>query len=134
MMMRHNGQIAIEFLIYIGVALCIIIVFLASILAISESNMKARTYSDIDDMGKSLQQEFLLASQLEDGYIRRINLPATLNGKSYNVTLGQSNPLNSYITLGYEKSELFYLIPPVNGSIIKGNNVLRKQNGALQIN
>jgi hypothetical protein len=132
--MRCKGQIAIEFLLYIGIAFFVIIVLLASILAVSENNTKARTFSDVDDLGKALQQEFLLASQLEDGYTRRINLPVTINGLRYNVTLGQSNPTNSYLALGYENSELYYLIPPLVGNITLGNNILRKQNGTLYIN
>ncbi len=133
-MNRKKGQIAIEFLLYIGIAFFMVIVLLASILAVSEDNVKIRTYADMDDLGKSLQQELLLASQLEDGYTRRINLPITMNGKGYNVTVGQSNPQNSYILLAYEGSELFYLTPPVEGNLTLGNNVLRKRNGTLYVN
>jgi hypothetical protein len=88
----------------------------------------------MDDLGKSLQQEFLLASQLEDGYTRRLNLPVTLNGKSYNVTVGQTNPAHGYMIFLYGNSEWFYLIPPVEGNISLGNNVLRKLNGTLYLN
>jgi len=133
-MTKEKGQIAIEFLMYIGIAFFIIIVLLAAILAFSENNVRTRTYSDVDDLGKSLQQEFLLASKLEDGYTRKMNLPSTLNGKSYNISIGQSNPMNSYIVVGYEESELYYLIPPIIGNITLGNNVLRKVNGTLYLN
>lgn len=134
MKITYKGQIAIEFLMYIGIAFFVIIVFLASLLAVSENNTRTRTYYDVDDLGKSLQQEFLLASQLEDGYTRRLNLPVTINGKSYNVTVGQTDPAHSYMIFMYENSELFYLIPLVEGNISLGNNVLRKLNGTLYLN
>jgi hypothetical protein len=132
--MRYKGQIAIEFLMYIGVAFGVVIVLLAVILSVSENNTDIKTRQDMDDLGKSLQQEFLLASQLEDGYIRKINLPMTMNGKEYNATLGQSNPLNSYLVIAYSNSELFYLIPPIVGNMTLGDNILRKYNGTLYLN
>lgn len=133
MIKRNGGQVAIEFLMYVGVAFFIVLALMATIFTLSENNARTRAYNDADDLGKSLQQEFLLAAKLEDGYVRRINLPMTLDGKAYNITLGQSDPAHSYMILGYESSELYFLIPPITGNITLGNNMLRKNNGTLYI-
>jgi hypothetical protein len=135
--MKHNGQIAIEFLLLIAIAFGVILTFLVAILSVSEGNTKMKAYQEMDDLGKSLQQEFLLAAQLEDGYTRRINLPLTANGERYTAYLGITNNTNithGYVLLTYESTELFYLIPPVTGNITLGNNVLVKNNGTLRIN
>jgi len=128
-----KGQIAIEFLMYIGMAFFIVIAMLAVIFIVSEENTRSKNYSDIDDLGKALQQEFLLASQLENGYTRMINLPVTLNGKIYSVSIGHPASQSYYIMLEYDTIETYYIIPPVNGSIVLGDNVLRKYNGTLYL-
>ncbi len=94
-------------------------------------------YAEMDDLGKALQQEFLLAAQLEDGYTRKINLPITANGQDYEVVLWLSNNTDikyGYLLLTFESVEILYLVPPVNGTIIKGDNTLTKNNGTLRIN
>ncbi len=135
--MKHNAQIAIEFLLLIAIAFGVILTFLVALLSISEGNAKMKAYQGIDDLGKALQQEFLLATQLEDGYTRRIDVPLTANGKRYDIYLGMVNHTNvthGYLLLSYESNELFYLIPPVTGDIVLGQNILVKNNGTLRIN
>jgi hypothetical protein len=135
--MKHNGQIAIEFLMLIGVAFFIVLSLLIMTFSVFESNTKAQAYEEIDDLGMALQQEFLIAAQMEDGYNRRINLPITMNGINYNATIGiegTGNTTNGYLLLQYEAVELYYLIPRTNGSMALGDNILKKNNGTLQIN
>jgi len=132
--MKHNGQLAMEFLLFMGMAFCVVVVLLASILSVSNGNTKIKAYNDMDDLGKSLQGEFLLAARLEDGYTRKLNLPMTMDGVHYNTTIGSSNPRNSYFILSYDQAELFYMIPPVQGNITLGDNLLTKNNGTLRVN
>ncbi|MGV8141517.1 MAG: hypothetical protein ACP5NW_03690 [Candidatus Woesearchaeota archaeon] len=135
--MKHNGQIAIEFLLLIAVAFFVVLSLLVITFSIYESNSRADAYGQINDFGTALQQEFLLASQMEDGYTRRINLPITMNGMDYNITIGiggAGNSTNGYMLLNYEVVELYYLIPRVIGNISFGDNILRKENGTLLIN
>ena len=90
MFSKKKSQIAIEFLILLAMSFFIIISFMIIIVSISKTNARIQSFSDIDDLGKSLQQEVMLASQLEDGYIRKINVPVTLNGLDYNISYGES--------------------------------------------
>jgi len=133
-MAKRNGQIALEFLLFLGVAFCVVFILLAAAVSLSTDNTKTKTYYEMDDLGRSLQEEFLLASQLEDGYTRKINLPMTLNGLQYTVLMNQSSYSNAYITLSYKDIEIFYAIPQTNGSMHLGDNVLRKVNGTLRMN
>ena len=132
--MKHKAQIAIEFLLLISMAFFIVIALLASVLSVSEQNTKLKSYKEMDDLGKSLQQEFLLASEMEDGYTRKLNLPMTAAGKSYSAVIGQTNNTYGYLLLNYQGAELFYMIPKVNGTLILGNNILTKNNDTLRIN
>jgi hypothetical protein len=133
-MVKHNAQITLEFLLFLGMAFGVIFTLLAAAVSLSQDNAKTKTYYEMDDMARSIQEEMLLASQLEDGYTRKINLPMTLNGLHYDVFLNQSNPSNAYIMFYYEDIELFYVIPPTNGSMHLGDNTLRKINGTLRLN
>jgi hypothetical protein len=136
-LIKYKGQIAIEFLLLIAMAFFIILTLLVSLLSISERNTKMKAYQEMDDLGKSLQQEFLLASQLEDGYTRRINLPLTMSGVQYTAIIGSSNhtnTTNSYLLLTFESTEIFYALPPIIGNLTLGNNILIKNNNTLRIN
>jgi hypothetical protein len=132
--MNKRAQIAIEFLLMIAIAFGVIFTLLLSALAISKSNTETESYYTMEDIGNSLQQEFLLAAELEDGYTRKISLPSTLNGLRYNVTIGQFNNSYHYMILSYDAAELYYLIPPVNGTLVLGNNILVKNNNTLKLN
>ena len=129
-----KAQIVMEFMLLIALAFCIVIGLLATVYTVLKGNSKIQSYAEMDDLGKALQQEFLLASKLEDGYTRKINLPMTVGHAQYTALVGQSDPQNSYLILDYEGTELFYMIPPINGTIRLGDNTLRKINNTLKLN
>jgi len=131
--MKKNAQIAMEFLILTAMAFAIVMVFLVIISSISTNDTKNRSYYDMADLGISLQQEILLAIELEDGYTRKINLPATLNGIRYNATIGQASNKYGYLILSFEGREVYYTIPYVNGTIHLGDNLLVKTNNTLRM-
>jgi len=131
--MKKNAQIAIEFMLLLAIAFAVVIVMLIILLSISENNKKTESYYNMEDLGSSLQQEFLLAAELEDGYTRKIDLPLTLNGLTYTVTIVNGTHSHYYMLLSYTGGEVDYLIPPVNGTLILGENVLVKDNGTLRI-
>jgi hypothetical protein len=130
---KRDGQIAIEFLLLMGVAFAVIIVFLIVAMSLFQNTTETKTYSSVDDLGKALQQEFLLAAQLEDGYTREINLPLTLNGLTYNITLGNYSGMDSYVSIAYKDKEVYYAIPLTTGNLVLGDNLLEKINGTLMI-
>ncbi|HYD03048.1 MAG TPA: hypothetical protein VEC16_02000 [Alphaproteobacteria bacterium] len=132
---NKKAQIVIEFLLLIGMAFFIIIVLLISLMSVSEGNHKTKTYNDLNDLGMSLQEEFLLAAELEDGYTRKINLPATVNGVQYNATLGSlANDTRSYLQIDYESTQLYYELPKIYGTLTMGDNIIRKNDGVLRLN
>jgi hypothetical protein len=131
--MTKKAQIAIEFLLLIAIAFAVIMIMLIVLLSISENNKKTESYHDMVDLGNSLQQEFLLATELEDGYVRKINLPMTLNGLGYNVSIGNATHQHYYLEISNKVTDIYYLIPPVNGTLALGTNYLKKNNNTLTI-
>ena len=129
---NNHGQIAMEFLLVAAMSIFTIITLLIIIVAISQSHTEARTYDDIIDLGRSLQKELLLASELEDGYVRELDVPTEINGEDYNITIYNSTKF-TYMIITYLNQETFYAIPPIEGEFIEAKNYLRK-NGTLYLN
>jgi uncharacterized protein (UPF0333 family) len=128
---NKRGQIALEFLLMAGVSMAIIVVFLIIVLNVSQANTSARTYDDIQDFGNSLQTELLLAAELEDGYMRELEIPVTINGNPYTITIYDSIKY-TYMIIKYKEQETFYAIPPLNGTFKTGKTYLYK-NGTLYL-
>jgi hypothetical protein len=128
---KKNGQIAIEFLLIAGLAFFIIFTLLIAVYKISEDNNTIKTYVELKDFGYSLQKELLIASELEDGYKRKINIPVTLNGLDYNITIFNSTKY-TYMIITYKNVETYYSIPVTEGNFVKGINYITK-NETLRI-
>jgi hypothetical protein len=129
---NNLGQIAMEFLMVATISIFTIFTFLIIVVTISQANTEARTYDDIIDLGRSLQQELLLASELEDGYLRELDIPSQINGETYTITIYDSTKY-TYMIITYLNQETFYAIPPVDGGFHAGKNMLYK-NGTLYLN
>ena len=130
-----NSQISIEFLLLAGLSICIAIVMLVTITALTVNKTDEKTYYEIDDYGVSLQQEVILAGELEDGYNRRINIPITINGRSFTInnSYTSASNLSGYFTIDYNTIDIYYAIPPITGNLTKGLNILTKNNSRLYV-
>jgi len=122
---NNIGQVAMEFLLMTGFSIIMIIILLIVVLNISQSNAESRTYDDIRDFGQALQQELLLASELEDGYIRELDIPLTINSQQYNITIYNSTKY-TYMIITYMLQEIYYAVPPIEGEFKKGKTYLHK--------
>ena len=119
-----------------GMAFFIVLAFMISAYSVAKNSEDSKNYADLDDLGKSIQQELLLASTLEDGYSRRINIPQTIVGGSFNITNGNIGNIQGYIQFNYATNkpiEIYYITPIFIGNITKGYNTIRKNNGSLYV-
>jgi hypothetical protein len=123
----RKAQIAIEFLLIAGIAFFVIFAFLLVVYKISENHTTAKTHVEIKDFGSALQKELLIASEVEDGYKRKINIPLTINGLDYNITLFNSTKY-TYMIINYQNTETYYAIPTTEGNFVKGVNYITKNN------
>lgn len=131
--MKKRGQVAIEFLILIAFSVSMLLFLIATVSKVSISKTDEKTYFDLDDLGKSVQQELLLATEVEDGYNRKINLPQTINGRNYAIDTETISSQISYLNITYEEHLIFYHIPPINGTITKGINQITTFNGTIYV-
>lgn len=80
---NKKAQPAIEFLIFLGVALIILIVFSIINITYLNNSLKQRETTTAQDLVKLLKNEINLASRVEPGYIREVALPVKLDNKDY---------------------------------------------------
>lgn len=132
-MIGKNAQVGIEFILLTIFSLVMLLVLLSSISSLSSEKMKQKAYFEVNDIAISAQQEILLASELHDGYRREFFIPETVQNLDFTIVLGNASSGN-HLRVNFENQETFYLLPPINGSIQKGINILTKQNGMLFIN
>lgn len=129
-----KGQIAIEFMTLTAIAFVILFTVLVASVSLSKSKTDERTYFELRDFGAGIQRELILATELEDGYHRRINLPVTVNGRDYSViTNGSATNETGFFVIEYKGRELYYAIPSVEGEFRKGDNVIVKKNDTIRI-
>jgi hypothetical protein len=86
-------------------------------------------YFRLKDVALSVKSELDLAIALEDGYQRSFFVPLTLDGLEYNIT--KEADLLMFSSSG---AEYTVSTPPYGGAVQKGNNVIRKLDGVVEVN
>lgn len=126
----QKSQTSMEFLFLIVIAFMVSLIFTAVSLEQQNEINFQKEYLLLKDLGLKIQGEILLAANVEDGYSRKFNIPAKLENFDYDIII------SNYTLLAVEsKNHLFAVrIPSVNGTIIKGNNLITKNNGNIKIN
>ena len=76
-----------------------------------------------------MKAELNLAIALEDGYERAFFIPLTIDGLEYNISKE-----NGFLTFMSSDAEYTIHVPPYTGDVTKGNNVIKKIDGAVEVN
>jgi len=129
-----RAQVSIEFILLTILGFAFVFIILSIVLTLSADKSNQQVFDQFEDLGRSLQQEFLLASTLHDGYIRDFWVPDAIGGIPYNVVFGNTSEVNGYMILSFQQHELFYSLPVVSGTLVLGTNTLRKEHNRLYLN
>ncbi|MDD5086342.1 MAG: hypothetical protein PHV16_01190 [Candidatus Nanoarchaeia archaeon] len=137
-----KAQSSIEVALLVGVMFLIFNVFLIVVVyrMVEVQNQNDRRI--IEDMTSVIESEIILASGVEDGYIRTFDVPTTLNGIDYSIELINSTVLKSdysKLILEYvdftEKYETVARLPKnVDGVVHHGKNEIVKKDGIVCLN
>ena len=124
-----KGQGIIEFFMIFSVIMLFFVVFLLIIQEnIYEKNLdKERIIAQ--EIALSIKSEISLAAESSDGYYREFYVPPTLIGKEYEVILDGKS-----IYLSADRIGISYDTIAINGNIVKGYNIIQKQNGSVYLN
>jgi len=125
----HRAQVALEFLMLSMLALLVMIVLLVLFGKIFSEKTHEATLQAMVDLGRSLQEETILAASVHSGYLRMILLPDRINNQPYTVETAASA-----VRLEIGSDSVTFATPPLVGTFIKGQNLLRNENGTVEVN
>ncbi len=125
-----KAQVSQEFFLFVGIAFMIAIIILGIIAGDINENVEERRKRAVDDIGFYVQGELVTAAGVKDGYNRTFNIPDKSDTISYIISITNYTKL---IVTSQDYEALFY-IPNVNGTILIGNNTIRKTNGTVFLN
>ncbi|MFW6014317.1 MAG: hypothetical protein ACOCQG_04040 [Candidatus Nanoarchaeia archaeon] len=125
-----KSQVAQEFVILFVIALAVCTFLIAILSNYPKEVRDTQEMTSIDQYAKNLQSEFITASQINDGYVRKIYIPERINGFEYSIDNTKSS-----MTLTSNRLELdfYYEIPEIEGDMDKGINKITKKEGVVHI-
>ncbi|MFH1063865.1 MAG: hypothetical protein V1729_02175 [Candidatus Woesearchaeota archaeon] len=124
-----KGQVAFEFVILVAILFSAMLVFT---LFVSENFSEVQSDTDyfkMKDIALTVKSEINLAAALDDGYQRSFFVPLTIDGLEYNISTESTSLL--FTSSG---AEYVVAVPSYSGTVKKGNNVIQKIDGNIEIN
>ncbi|HLP79616.1 MAG TPA: hypothetical protein VK158_03205 [Acidobacteriota bacterium] len=124
----RKAQVLTEFMVYFGVALILFSGIIIFVLSEQTQSIQEQEESAIESFAISLQNDFMVASTMKEGFSRQIELDPTINGNPYTFEILASN---MYITQG--ENQVVLALPSVTGNTTSFNFTLAMLNGGLTI-
>jgi len=126
MMRLKKSQVAAEYLIVISLSFLVLIFFAANFQDSYQTAKASQERELVRDLAEMVQQEIILASNMEEGYARTFYIPESLEEVSYTI----ENSPNAIIVRS-ENVDYDLPIPEVRGVLSKGANTIRSLNGLI---
>ena len=124
-----KGQVAFEFVVLVAVLFTALIIFTVFVRDNFSAVQSDTDYFKLKDVALSVKAELNLAIALEDGYQRAFFLPLTIDGLEYNIS--RENGFLQFSSVG---TEYTVNVPPFTGNVSKGNNIIQKVGGVVEVN
>jgi hypothetical protein len=128
-LLTRHAQVAFEFVILVAVVFTALIVFTSFVRDNFQQVQSDTDYFRLKDVALSVKSELSLAVALEDGYQRAFFIPLTLDGLAYGIYRE-----NGYLIFNSSETEYQVTVPAYTGTLVKGNNIIRKQDGLVEVN
>ena len=111
----RKAQIAIEFMMILGLAMIIVLILVGVLYYLSYNYSEEKNINLLQDYGYSLQSELILASQVESGYERVMTVPPKVNHIVFDL-----NIVNNDLVIIYKGTEILFPIPATTGDFNPG--------------
>ena len=128
----NKSQVAIEFVITIGISVFILFLFVAIIQEETIKFNRERELVLVEDLAATLQREFIVAESVNNGYTRTFKIPDTLLGINFTV-FAQSQEL---VVRSVHYESVAALPQNISNviSLKKGVNTIKKEKGVICLN
>jgi hypothetical protein len=128
-----RAQIALEFLIIMGIASLLLVVLLIIGAYRMEDIVDEWRLAAADDVASSIRQELITAKAMQDGYDRYFDLPFTIANKGYIVQM-YPTPTATVVGVTVLGHTANARTPFCNGTLQPGRNHIHKENETLWCN
>ena len=125
----RRAQVAIEFLMIVAVMFTIFVVYSAVTRSRMNEILLEEEYLLLKDTAQMIKEELVIASRVNDGYYRQIELPEMMEYK-FNYTVYK---LGEDIVFESDHHEYYVRVPEHNGTIVKGINDINKTGGVVYV-
>jgi hypothetical protein len=109
----RKSQIATEFMLMVGLAMVVVFAFLAVSYSLIIDYSEQKNQNKLMDFGYSIQNELILAAEVEPGYERVITLPEKIGGMAYSMHITGTD-----LVIPYRGGEFLFSIPRVKNESI----------------
>ena len=121
------GQVSIEFLIFVAISFVMAIVITSVALDQQQEKTSERNKVGVQDVANKIQEEIVIAQSVQSGFMRNFTLPEKLpSGNPYSIFQN-----SSYIRVVAEETEVEVNVPPYEGQVVMGANVICNRNGEV---
>ncbi|MBI5881392.1 hypothetical protein HZB90_04640 [archaeon] len=127
--LTSKAQVAFEFVVLVSILFGVLLIFTSFVRDNFKEVQTDTDYFKLKDVAISVKSELNLAVALEDGYQRAFFIPLTIDGLEYNITRD-----NGYLMFASANAEYSVNVPPYTGTLQKGNNFIRKEDGVIEVN
>lgn len=123
-----KAQLSLEYISLVMVGIIFALITLSAFLIVMNETKSDKEYEQLRQYGFQIQEELILASEVQEGYSREITIPEKVGQSDFNI----SNT-DRRLILTYEDLTIPYPIPSTNGTLVKGTNMIRKVGGLVVI-
>jgi hypothetical protein len=127
--MGRKAQSSFEFLLLVGIVFLFVVIFVGATYTDVATLSKKREFLAVKDIAMVMQNELVLAAQVEDGYKRSFELPEDINGKPYSAVIVANS-----LTVSTDSATYAVRIPSVVGNLAKGLNNITKESNIVTLN
>ena len=123
-----KAQVSLEFIIFTALGIFIVIGLAAVAINYVTATLQDEAATQASDLASVIQQELITASEMHQGYHHELDLPALLKRNDYTITNTDTD-----FTITQAGLTITLNTPPINGTLIKGTNIINTENGTITI-
>jgi hypothetical protein len=135
-----RGQGMMEFIVLAGFLLFVAVIAIVVFTQRGSQTVNDQERAELMQIATQLNQEVLTAYQVQDGYVRSFDVPATLHSGSYSINVKEGTELslqsqNTEYVIFLPAQVLLNTteIPQLSGDLIPGRIIVSKSNGKIYI-
>lgn len=126
-----KSQSSIEFIIFLGVIVFFLTIFFLALGETRGEKIKEEKRIRVQNLAYEIENEIQLAATSTEGYYRTFEIPEEIAGMPYEALITENVV---YVKTHDERYALAIPIPNVTGQLIKGENIIKKENNFIIIN